>query len=81
MNEPNLQLLADAVGGAPIPSPALNERMAVAREAQERASIKLEDLAREIANDERLLGEKIQRFNKICGEIEDLSVRLEGTAQ
>jgi hypothetical protein len=79
MNEPNLKLLEDTVAGAPVPNAALNERMAKAREAQIRASNKLEDLAREIADDERRLGEKVQRFNAMCGEIEDISVRMEGS--
>lgn len=80
MNEPNLKLLEEAVTSAPIANAALNERMSQAREAMSRSSNKLEDLAREIADDERRLGEKIARFNKICGEIEDMPVRMEGSA-
>lgn len=73
-----LQAVAEAVSGAPVRNDVLAERMRMAREAQERTSIQLEDLAREIATDEAELAKKYERFNAICGEIIETPERIQG---
>lgn len=77
MNDPNLELLEQAVTAAPIKNAALADVMKRAREAQERTGFLLEDLAREIAADEAALAQKYERFNAIAGEIIETPERIE----
>lgn len=76
MSEPQLKALADAL--APESNFPIAGLMAQAREAQSRTSNLIEDLAREIADDERALQAKKERFSSICGEIIETPERIQG---
>lgn len=74
MSDPLKQLADELTEPSDFPITGL---MAQAREALNRSSNQLEDLAREIADDERALQEKKQRFSSICGEISEMPNRIQ----
>lgn len=74
----SLEALAETLTGKPIANKALADAVDKIRDAQGKIAARYEDLAREIADDERRLREKYERLAAFAGEINDMAARFGG---